>query len=181
MCIWMTHHDKDARAKKDGVLLVFSLVPDTDLHLYYIDKWEKRYDSDSNGSFVQEDVRFDDGFYSIYVKNHSIPNLVLDGQYQLTNNDSNGDVPVYVLDGYQEYFARSYYTFTPEFPLSLGLLFAGATFDNVAEDDVNLYGINLSSQVGPVKLSLAYTSVDDDNEFPGDWGMCPMRFCIPIC
>ncbi len=157
----------------DAVSITSKLIPDTVIQLYYIDQWVKRYGSDSDGSFVQEDVRFDNGFYSAYLRNTSIPGLTLDGQYQISDNDTNGDVPVLVLDGYQEYFARSNYNIPLDFPLSFGLLYAGASFDNEAEEDANVYGITLGTQFGPAKLALSYTSVDDDNEFPGALGHVP--------
>lgn len=157
----------------DAVSLSTKYIPDTDIQLYYIQEWNKRYGSDSNGSFVQEDVHFDDGFYSAYIKNTSIEGLTVDGQFQMTNDDTNGDVPVLVRGGYNQYFIRSDYQLPTEFPLSLGLLYAGATFDDDTEDDTNIYGVKVGTKLGPAKISLAYTTVDDSNEFPGALGHVP--------
>ena len=157
----------------DGVTLTTKLIPKTMLQLFYIKEFNKRNGSDSDGSWLQEDTHFDDGFYSLYLKNQSISGLSLDGQFQMTNDDTNGDLPVIVLEGYNQYFLRSEYKMPFDFPLFLGLLYGGATFDKAAEPDTMLYGIKLGTIFGPAKISLAYTSVDDDNDFPGTLGHAP--------
>lgn len=157
----------------DGLALTTGLIPDTQIQLFYIKEFNKRYGSDSDGSWLQEDTHFDDGFYSLYIKNQSVTGLTVDGQYQMTNDDTNGDLPVIVLEGYNEYFLRSEYKMPFDFPLFLGLLYGGATFDKVGEQNTSLYGIKLGTIFGPAKISLAYTSVDDDNDFPGTMGHAP--------
>ncbi|PLY09803.1 MAG: porin [Arcobacter sp.] len=158
----------------DAVSLNIKEIPNTFVNATYVKKWNKRYGSDSSGSVVQEDTDYKKPLYSLYIRNKSIENLTLDGQYLMTNeNSNNGDAPVLISGGYDEYFLRANYKFPIDFPLSLGITYGGADFDATGAKDTSFYGLKLGTKVGDFKLNLAYTSVDDDNSFPGTLGHVP--------
>lgn len=48
----------------DGITLESKHIPQTLVRLYYVQEWNKRYGSDSNGSPIQENVHYEDRLYS---------------------------------------------------------------------------------------------------------------------
>lgn len=158
----------------DAVSFVSKELPETLINLVYVNSWNKRYNNDSTGSVVQEDVDYNKPLYSIYIKNSSIENLVIDTQYLTTNEeDNNGDAPILISGGYDEYFIRTDYKLPISFPLSFGMLYGNASFDAKGKKDTSFYGVKLGTNIDEVNLELAYTSVDDDNDFPGTLGHVP--------
>ena len=158
----------------DAAVLTINEIPSTTLKLIYIQEWNKRYGSDASASPVQQDVHYSDGLYSLYVKNKSIENLTIDAQYITTNEkDTNGDAPILVKGGYDQFFVRSNYKLPISFPLSLGLTYGGVSYDAPTQDDTSFYGLKLGTAFSGVKLDFAYTSMNDDNNFPGTLGHVP--------
>ncbi|MFT7002912.1 MAG: imipenem/basic amino acid-specific outer membrane pore [Sulfurimonas sp.] len=159
----------------DGATIVSKLIPKTLVKLFYIKEWNKRYGNAGNSAkATQQDFRFDDPLTSIYINNRSIKNLTLDGQYMTTNQEGVvGDLPVVIVDGYDQYFARASYKLPITLPLSLGAIYGGASFNNSMYSDASFYGATIGTKLKKVKLDLAYTSVNDDMDFPGTIGQVP--------
>ncbi|RXJ69544.1 porin [Halarcobacter ebronensis] len=149
-------------------------IPDTLLNVAVVSKWYKRYGSDATSSVVQQDIHYDDPLYSIYIKNNSIPNLTLDGQYLSTNEETNdGDAPILVSGGFDQYYVRGDYKLPTALPMTFGIMYGGADFDNTGEEDASFYGVKLGLALEKVKFDLAYTSVDDDHDYPSTLGHVP--------
>lgn len=158
----------------DAFSITSKIIPDTIVKAIYVDKWNKRYGHDSNGGIVQEDKEYDKGLYTLYVKNNSIENLTLDGQYLTTNEKgNNGDPAVMTTDGYDEYFLRTNYKINSSIPLTLGAFYTGANFDKSGEENASIYGLKIGTKINGIKLNAAYTSVDDKNDYPGALGHVP--------
>ncbi|MBN2964360.1 OprD family outer membrane porin [Sulfurospirillum sp. T05] len=158
-----------------GAVLTVNEIPDTVLKLVYIKEWNKRYGSDSNGGIVQEDVHYEKPLYSVFVKNTSIKDVTFEGQYLTTNEKSfNGDAPALVaVGGFDQYYARADYKLPTEHPVTLGVLWGGAEFDAAGKKDASFYGARAMTNIGEVGLKAAYTSVDDDADFPSTLGHVP--------
>jgi hypothetical protein len=65
----------------EAYLLTNTDIPDTVLVAGYVDKYQSKAASTNIGSFQQ----FEDGAYTLYVKNNSLENLELQGQYLNVN------------------------------------------------------------------------------------------------
>ncbi|MDQ5769290.1 OprD family outer membrane porin [Thiothrix subterranea] len=158
----------------DGVTVTNKDIPNTTVKAAYITKWVKRYGNDSNGSVVQEDKEYDDPLYSVHVKNESIKDLALEAQYMSTKQKgNNGDPGTSTIDGYSTYYTKAEYKLPTAHPVKIGVMHAGAAFDNAAEKDTSLSGINVGTKVKSVGLNVAYTTIDDDNDYPGTLGHVP--------
>jgi hypothetical protein len=158
----------------DAVQFTTTILPKTTIKGFYVNQWNKRYGTDSNGSVVQEDAKYSDGLYSFYAKNKSVPGLTLDGQYLTTDeNSNNGDMPVVTKGGYNQYFVRGQYKLPIDLPLFFGAETGGASFDNASEQDASFYGFKVGTKLSGADLSFAYTLMDDDNDYPGTLGHVP--------
>jgi hypothetical protein len=161
----------------DAAVLTLNEIPSTMLQFIYIQEWNMRYKGDASTSPTQQDEHFSDGMYSLYFKNTSIKNLIFDGQYLTTDEDKKlWDAPVFVnAGGYDEYYMQATYKFKTA-PLSLGIKYAGAKYDNptiLGKDTATLYGIKAATAIKKVKLNFAYTTVDEEANFPGTFGHIP--------
>lgn len=160
-----------------GLSVLNKDLPQTEVRFFAIKEWYQRYTAEKGNSAA---THFDGMLYSLYAKNKSITGLTLEGQYLTVDNDDNSttkDAPVIVKDKYSTYFGSFDYKLPISFPLSLGALYAGASFDDPKEDNSKFYGVKLGTKLpflGIVKL--AYTSVSDDNDFPGAMGHVPNFF-----
>jgi imipenem/basic amino acid-specific outer membrane pore len=168
----------------DAAVLTLNEIPDTMIKLIYIQAWQMRYGSDAVGN-SQQDEHFSDGMYSVFFKNTSIKGLTLDGQYLSTNQDkkygaapySIWDAPIFIkAGGYDEYYLQAEYKLPIDFPLSLAMTYAGTKYDNpiiAGNDDAKLYGFKVATALSGVKINLAYTTMDDEANFPGTFGHVP--------
>ena len=158
----------------DAAVLTLNELPSTMLKFIYIQEWNMRYGSDASSSPTQQDEHFSSGMYSLFFKNTSLKNLVLHGQYLTTNEDEKlWDAPVFVnAGGYDEYYMQATYKFQTT-PLSLALKYAGAKYDNptiAGKDTATLYGIQVGTDIDKLKLNFAYTTMDEEANFPGTYG-----------
>jgi hypothetical protein len=129
-------------------------VPDTVLTAGYIDKYQAQaYDGDI-GSF--ED--FEDGAYTIYAKNNSIENLILQAQYLKVNANDNSN------DRDNIYFQADYtmgaHTFSAQY-------LASTDKSRISkEEDGEVYGLKASGPLGIWKLGyiVAFNSSTEDGD-----------------
>lgn len=158
----------------NGLSIVNKDIEKTTLKFYAITDWYQRYHAEDGSSKI---VEFKKPLYSLYVKNNSVENLTVDAQVLTTKNKgSNADSPVITTDGYTTYVTRADYKLSTSHPLSIGLLYAGATFDKAGSDDAKMYGIKVKSKVANVGIKLAYTKIADDASYPGALGHAPNFF-----
>ncbi|NCD12566.1 MAG: outer membrane porin, OprD family [Epsilonproteobacteria bacterium] len=179
----------------DAAVLTVNEIPDTMIKLMYIQDWQMRYGSDTRKTATgaitatQKDDHLKDGIYSLFFVNKSIKGLKIDGQYMSTN-ESEGfyDAPVFIGEGgYNEYYLQAEYKLPISFPLSLAMTYAGADYDDgvyrspaitnpamkVGGDNARLYGFKAATEVSGVKFNVAYTTVDEEANFPGTFGHVP--------
>lgn len=168
----------------DAAVLTVRELPDTMIKLIYIQEWQMRYGSEAAGN-SQQDEHYSDGMYSLFFKNTSIKGLTLDGQYLTIDEDkkygtapySIWDAPVFIkAGGYDEYYLQADYKLPIDLPLSLAMTYAGAKYDNpiiAGNDEATLYGFKVATTLSGVKLNLAYTTMDDEANFPGTFGHVP--------
>ncbi len=148
----------------DAAVLTINAFPDTVVSAIYIKDWNTTWGN-------VPDVHYEDPVYSLYIQNKSVKGLKLTGQYMTTSQKgNNGDIPSKTMDGYDTYFAQGDYKLPIAFPLTLSLQGGGASFDKSSEDDTRFYGVKLATKVFNIQLETAFTSVDDDNDFPGTLG-----------
>ena len=177
----------------DAAILTLNEIPDTMVKLIYIQDWQMRYGSDARKSAAgvitatQADEHYEKGMYSLFFKNNSIKGLTLDGQYLKTNeNKMFFDAPVFIgVGGYDEYYLQAEYKLPIKFPLSFAMTYAGANYDTgvksvpalpaatVGGDNAKLYGFKVATEVSGVKMNAAYTTMDDEANFPGTLGHVP--------
>lgn len=158
----------------DAAIFSINELPNTALKFIYIKEWQMRYGSEASLSPTQQDEHYEKGLYSFYFQNKSIKDLTLDGQFLSTDEeDTNGDAPILVAGGYNQYYLQAQYKLPTSFPLSLAMTYAGADFDSAGVNDATLYGVKLSSQISDIKLNLAYTTMSVDGNFPGTLGHVP--------
>ncbi|AOO66130.1 OprD family outer membrane porin [Sulfurospirillum halorespirans] len=168
----------------DAAVLNFNEIPDTMVKLMYIQDWKMRYSSEAVGA-TQQDEHFSDGMYSVFFINKTISGLTLDGQYLTTNENKRlYDAPVFIgAGGYDEYYLQAEYKLPISYPLSLAVTYAGANYETgnyanpgpntVGGDHAQLLGFKVATEVTGIKLNLAYTTMDDEANFPGTFGHVP--------
>lgn len=158
-----------------GLSIVNKDLPQTEIRFYAIKDWYERYHADVGNTEV---THFDKPLYSLFFKNNSVDRLTLEGQYLTTNSTvATGDSPISITGGYSTYYGAFDYKLPISYPLSVGSFYAGAKFDKVGEENAEFFGLKIGSKLpylGIVKL--AYTSVSDDNSFPGAIGHVPNFF-----
>ena len=162
----------------DAIVLSMNELPDTFVKLIYVQEWQMRYGSDARNTPTQKDMHFKKGLYSLFFKNQSIKDLTLDGQYLTTNEEEKiWDAPVFVpAGGYDQYYLQAKYKLPLDFPLFVAMTYAKANYENptvASNDDATLYGFKISSEVSGVKLDAAYTTMDEEANFPGTFGHVP--------
>ena len=162
----------------DAAVVTIGEIPQTMIKLFYIQDWRMRYGNDASPSPTQQDEHFEKRMYSVFFKNNSITGLTLDGQYLTTNEKKKiWDAPVFVnAGGYDEYYIQADYKLPVSFPISLAMTYAGAHYDNptiAGKDTATLYGFKVATELSGVKLNIAYTTVDEEANFPGTFGHVP--------
>lgn len=172
----------------DAAILTVNELPDTMIKMIYIQDWQMRYGSDARNTATQQDQHFSDGMYSLFFVNKSIPGVKIDGQYLTTNeNKTMVDAPIFLgAGGYNEYYLQAEYKLPISFPLSLAMTYAGANYEDryhVAPnsapatarggDHAELLGFKVATELSGVKINLAYTTMDDEANFPGTFGHVP--------
>lgn len=159
----------------NGLSITNKDIPQTEIRFYALKDWYERYHAEDGSSRV---THFKDPLYSLYIKNKSIKGLALEGQYMTTDNkEATNDTPINVAGGYSTYFASFDYKLPISFPLSIGSFYSGADYDATGEDNATFYGFKIGAPLpylGYVKL--AFTTVTDDNSFPGALGHVPNFF-----
>lgn len=170
----------------DAAILTFNEIPQTMIKLMYIQDWQMRYGDDARNTATQQDMHLEKGIYSVFFKNTSIKGLTLDGQYMTTNEDKRFyDAPVFVgTGGYDQYYLQAEYKLPISHPLSLAMTYAGADYDTrvfatpapgseAGGDEARLYGFKVATEISGIKLNAAYTTMDDEANFPGTLGHVP--------
>ena len=159
----------------DAVVVTNKDISNTTLKMMYVSNWIKRYGSSASTSPVQQDAEFDGSVYSIYLNNNSIKGLNIEGQWMSNDSDNTlaGDPPTNVPTNgpYDTTFLALTYK-VPDTNIVLGAKNLTASFDNSANTDY--FGLKAGTKVGGVGVTLAYTSVSDDNNLPGTLGHVPL-------
>lgn len=163
----------------DAAVVTVRELPETMIKLIYVQDWRMRYGNGSEAvGPTQQDEHFDKGMYSLFVTNKSIAGLTLDGQYLKTDEDKKlWDAPIFINPGgYDQYYLQAEYKLPINFPLSLAMTYAGTHYDSpsiAGNDNATLYGFKVATELSGVKLNLAYTTMDDEANFPGTFGHVP--------
>lgn len=158
----------------DALVVENRNLPDTALRLLYVTRWNMRYGDDSNGSVTQEDIRYDNALYSLYLNNTSIAGLTVEAQWLSNANDNPaGDPPTAAVtaDPYDTGFLGLTYK-VPNSDWVLGAKVLSADYDNRA--DTGYWGLMAQTRIKGVEVQLGYTSVQDEGSFPGTLGHVPM-------
>ncbi len=137
----------------EAYLLTNTDIPNTTIVTGYVDKYQGQSDGIGN---VGKFENFEDGAYTVYLKNNSIENLTLQGQYL----DVNGIVATSDKDAL---YLQADYQFGPQ---TLSAQYLQSTNKSQASDaqDGKLFGLKASGPLGIWKLGylLAYNSSTDD-------------------
>lgn len=161
-------------------------IGNTEIKAYLIKDWIERYSTTNDARITH----FNKPTLSLYVKNTSIPNLTLEGQYLNVQDDIGNplDAPRATNDAYSTYFAHAQYKLPVGFPLSLGAYYAGTDYDgdvtigptnetaNGGKGKTTLYGAKIGGKIFNTGFKIAYTKVSDDNSFLGSLGHVPHFF-----
>lgn len=136
----------------EGAVISNTDIPDTTLVAGYVNKFQGRTDGAKNpGEFAD----FEDGAYTLYVKNNSIKDLTLQAQYLDVNGTTTAtDKDVAYLDGaYNAGFA---------------VLSAQVLDSSNGTVDGTMYGFKASGNISMVNLTGIYTTTTDDGQvYPG--------------
>ncbi|MDX2480452.1 MAG: hypothetical protein QNK24_08945, partial [Desulfuromusa sp.] len=167
----------------DAAVVTIKAIPDTEIKLIAMNEWVPR---SANGSSDDIAVHLSDPLFSLYLKNNSVENLTLVGQYMTTDEDfddqnltnvpppfanTNGDFPSPTGEAYDTYYLEAIYAFATKTPFTVMAQYAGVDYDE--RDDSGFYGVQVKTKLAGFGLSAAYTKVDDDEDFPGVYGHRP--------
>jgi len=167
----------------NGLSIVNKDISNTEIKFYVLKDWYERYSTTDRSGIIH----WAKPTLSLYLKNKSIKNLTLEGQY-LSVRDEVGnptDVPVATNNSYKIYFGAFDYKLPVSMPLSIGSFYAVADYDSkvstgapklLDKHDTNMYGIKVGAKIGETGFKLAYTKVDDDGDFIGNLGHVPNFF-----
>ncbi|TLP36911.1 OprD family outer membrane porin [Arcobacter arenosus] len=172
----------------EALSVVSKDLSNTEIRFYGIKKWIERYSATDE----TRKTNFDDPTLSLYVKNTSIPNLTLEGQYLAVRDDIGNpkNAPRATNDSYSTYFVQGDYKLPVDIPLSIGAYYAGTDYDGAVyigatandenarggKGETTLYGVKIGGKVFDTAFKLAYTKVSDDNSFLGALGHTPHFF-----
>lgn len=155
----------------DAAVFTTTLVPKTMLQAMVIKQWNQR-DTES-------ETHFGDPLFSLFAVNNSIENLTLLGQYLTTSEDDfntgNGanDMPTIVMDGWDEYLLQATYRLPISHPVTLGVQYGAASFDEAGQNDTFFYGVKATTEVRKFQLAASYVKIDEDNSLPSSFGHVP--------
>ncbi|MDA3833861.1 MAG: hypothetical protein PF495_10725 [Spirochaetales bacterium] len=167
----------------DAVVLTTKAIPNTEIKLIAMNEWVPR---DAEGSYDSNAVHFSDPLYSLYIKNNSVKNLTLIGQYMTTDEDfddqgltnvppplsnSNGDMPAPTTEAYDVTYLEAIYNFATETPFTLKAQYSGVNYDTA--DDSGFFAAQVKTKLAGFGLRAAYSKVEDDNNHPGVYGHRP--------
>lgn len=164
-----------------GLSIINKDLPQTEVKFYVIKDWYERYSTDNKDRITH----FSKPTYSLYVKNNSIDSLTVEAQYLAVTDEIGNptDAPVATDDKYKTYFGALTYKLPTSIPLSIGGFYAVADYDSTTgrgyisdDQDTNMYGIKLGGKLGDTGFKIAYTKVDDDGDFIGNFGHVPNFF-----
>lgn len=138
----------------EAYLLTNTDIPDTILTAGYVDKYQVKAKSGDIGSFEQ----FEDGAYTVYMKNNSLENLELQAQYlNVDSNTANSDRR-------NLYFQMDYKIGTQ----TVSAQYLSSKDESKASnlEDAQLFGIKASGPLGIGKLGyiVAFNSSTKDGE-----------------
>lgn len=175
----------------NGLSVVNKDLSNTEIRIYVLKDWIERYSADTSAS---DRAKGDDRIthwkkptLSLYIKNSSIENLNLEGQYLGVRDDEGNpnDAPVATNGSYKIYFGAFEYKLPVGMPLSVGSFYTIADYDSTVstgapklldKNDTDMYGIKLSGKIGETAFKIAYTKVGDDGDFIGNLGHTPNFF-----
>jgi len=129
-------------------------IKDTTVTAGYVSKYQAK--TDGSGDIGTFDT-FEDGAYTLYIKNNSIENLTLQGQFlQINRKTSNTDS--------QHYYAQADYKVGHH---TLSAQYMAASFDN--KKSANLYGLKATGPLGISNLGylVAYNGSSMDGSIDG--------------
>jgi hypothetical protein len=136
----------------EGATLRNKDIPDTLVTLAYVDKYQDRTDGNGNPGKFED---YEDGSYSIYVKNNSIENLDLQAQYlDVEGKTSNSDKDVAYLEAGYDF----------------GVANVHAQYMDSSNGDVDgsLFGVKASTNINIFNLTAIYTKTSDKGAvYPG--------------
>lgn len=167
----------------NGLSITNKDISNTEIKFYVLKDWIERYSTTDSSRITH----WKKPTVSLYVKNNSIENLTLEGQYLGVRDEVGNptDAPVATNDSYKTYFGAFDYKLPVGMPLSIGSFYAVADYDSTAstgapklldENDTNMYGIKLGGKIGETGFKIAYTKVGDDGDFIGNLGHVPNFF-----
>jgi hypothetical protein len=175
----------------NGLSVVNKDLSNTEIKFYVLTDWIERYSADPSASDrARGDDRithWDNPTLSLYVKNSSIENLTLEGQYLGVRDDEGNpnDAPVATNGAYKTYFGSFDYKLPVGMPLSVGSFYAVADYDSTVstgapklldKNDTDMYGVKLGGKIAETAFKVAYTKVGDDGDFIGNLGHVPDLF-----
>lgn len=167
----------------NGLSITNKDLADTEIKFYVIKDWVERY-STKDSSRV---IHWKKPTVSLYVKNNSINNLTLEGQYLGVRDEVGNptDAPVATNDAYKTYYGAFEYKLPVGMPLSVGSFYAVADYDSTAstgapklldKNDTDMFGVKIGGKIGDTAFKLAYVKVGDDGDFIGNLGHVPDFF-----
>lgn len=155
----------------DAAVFTTTLIPKTMLQAMVIKEW--------NARDTESDTHFGDPLFSLFAVNNSIENLTLLGQYMTTSEDEfnhpdgANDMPTIVIEGWDQYLLQATYKLPISQPITLGVQYGGASFDEAGQDDTFFYGAKVSTEVKKFRLAASYVKIDEDNTLPSSFGHVP--------
>jgi hypothetical protein len=166
-----------------GLSIVSKYIPDTEIKFYALKEWIERYSTKDSSRITH----WKKPTLSLYVKNTSIKNLTLEGQYLGVRDEVGNptDAPVATNGPYKTYFGAFDYKLPVGMPLSIGSFYAVADYDSTVstgapklldKNDTHMYGIKLGGKIGETAFKVAYTRVGDDGDYIGTLGHVPNFF-----
>lgn len=136
----------------EGAVISNTDIKDTTLVAGYVNKFQGRTDGAKNPGEFED---FEDGAYTLYVKNNSIKDLILQAQYLDVNGTTSAtEKDVAYLDG--------------AYDTGFAILSAQVLDSSNGTVDGTMYGLKASGNIAMVNLTGIYTTTTDDGEvYPG--------------
>lgn len=167
----------------NGLSIINKDISNTEIKFYVLKDWIERYSTTDSSRITH----WQKPTVSLYVKNNSVENLTLEGQYLGVRDDEGNpyDAPVATNDAYKVYYGAFDYKLPVGMPLSIGSFYAVADYDSTVstgapklldKNDTDMYGVKLGGKISETVFKIAYTKVGDDGDFIGNLGHVPNFF-----
>ncbi len=146
------------RQSFEGYSVENTSLDNTKIYAAYLTKFAGRTDGNGSVGKFNKGTVGDDGAWTVYAKNSSISNLILQAQY--ANQSESVDK---AKNGAQIYYVDGVYTFGGDAKPFIAAQYLGTDYEKSGQNNANAYGLKFGASIADFSGYLAFTSVGKES------------------